>query len=366
MSNYICKSCRRSLWKGKMPKLSMHNGLKVDPIPDNVPQLTELESNIIAKNLIFQKHHKLPKSRWSGTHDRLVNIPINENYILNTLEKLPWTPSEAGIITVPISANLKRKMEYKNTHLQQLINPTNIYKFLDFLKQSGHPGYKFFNSRNAYEQRCEEEDPLGFNLFYPEYETMEPPPKQGNEQVIDEIEEELIENNFSNLENEQAEHDEDEYRTEDPVRKHQFDYDKSTTMVPKFPEAGINNGQTVSFAPGEGKIPTNILKEKDWDINSFPQLFPSGKNKMHQERKIELTPQNFIGQRLKNKDTRFEQCTPFVFASAALLEEKQMERNKGVSYSKGKLTATEGRNRKYQLEDAFGVMDNVKNTPRYH
>ena len=84
------------------------------------------------------------------------------------------------------------------------------------------------------------------------------------------------------------------------------------------------------------------------------------------ERKIELTPQNFIGHRLKNRDTRFEQCTPYVFACAALLEEKQMERNIGVSYSKGKLSGTNKGDRSYQLDDAFGVMDNVKNTPRYH
>ena len=97
-----------------------------------------------------------------------------------------------------------------------------------------------------------------------------------------------------------------------------MDYDQSTAMVPKYPEAGINQNETISFAPGEGEIPTNILKEQDWDINSFPHLFPSGRNKMYQERKIELTPQNFICQRLKNKDSRFKQCTPFVFASVAL------------------------------------------------
>ena len=43
-----------------------------------------------------------------------------------------------------------------------------------------------------------------------------------------------------------------------------------------------------------------------------------------------------------------------------------MERNIKVSYSKGKLAGTEESNRSYQLEDAFGVMDNFKNTPRYH
>ena len=56
---------------------------------------------------------------------------------------------------------------------------------------------------------------------------------------------------------------------------------------------------------------------------------------MFQDREIKLTPQQYLAQRLKNKDNRFEQCTPYVFAAAAFVEEKQMERNIGVSYTLG-------------------------------
>ena len=67
-------------------------------------------------------------------------------------------------------------------------------------------------------------------------------------------------------------------------------------MTNKFPEA--NSGSALDFAPAEGKIPTSILKDKNWDINSFPNLHPTGQNKMFQERKINLTPQQYLGQRL--------------------------------------------------------------------
>ena len=43
-----------------------------------------------------------------------------------------------------------------------------------------------------------------------------------------------------------------------------------------------------------------------------------------------------------------------------------MERNIGVSWTKGKLVEKQGGFRSYHLEDSFGVLDNVKNTPRYH
>ena len=55
-----------------------------------------------------------------------------------------------------------------------------------------------------------------------------------------------------------------------------------------------------------------------------------------------------------------------MFLSVQRYLREKIEINIGVSYSKGKLAGTEESNRSYQLEDAFGVMDNVKNTPRYH
>ena len=105
-----------------MPKLSHKNGLGVDPIEENLI-LTELESNTIAKNLIFQTFHKKAKSRWSGTHDRLINVPITNDSIIRTVDTLPRTPTEAGIVTV----KLKRKIEYKSHHFEQTIDSRKIF-----------------------------------------------------------------------------------------------------------------------------------------------------------------------------------------------------------------------------------------------
>ena len=103
-------------------------------------------------------------------------------------------------------------------------------------------------------------------------------------------------------------------------------------MVQKFPEAiPQTSNKELSLAPGEGKIPTNILKEDDWDVKSFPNIHPSGRNGLHQKRTVKgLTDQQYIEQRLKNIDTRFEQCTPYVFALTAYIEEQQLERNIGI------------------------------------
>ena len=363
--SYLCKSCKWYLIRGRMPKLCTKNGLGVDIIEDDDLKLTELENNLIARNIIFQKIHKLPKSRWSGTHDRLINVPVGSDDVLNTVKNLPRTPAEAGIIPI-VPVNLKRKLEYKTTHLAQLIDTNKIYRYLKYLRDMGHPGYKFYDDYNTFEKRCLQEDPTGSKLVFPEAEAE----IVELEVYLSELKEidHGVNNSDKDINPEDDEFDreqkeDEEYVKKDPIRKFQYEYNKSTCMTNKFPEA--DSGSALDFAPAEGKIPTSILKDNDWDINSFPNLHPTGQNKMFQDRKSKLTPQQYLGQRLKNKDTRFEQCTPYVFAAAGYLEEKQMERNIGVSYNKGKKIESGDGSKTYELDDAFSVLDNIKGTPKY-
>ena len=365
---YLCKSCLRSLKKGKFPKMCVKNGLYVDDIDDEDLKLTELENNLIARNIIFQKIHKMPKSRWHGTHDRLINVPVSPQDVLNTVENLPRTPAEAGIIPI-VPVNLKRKLEYKTTHLTQLIDTTKIFRYLKFLNDLGHPSYKFYDDWNVYEKRCKAEDPFGAKLVFPDPE-VEIVELDVYKSVIQNANCCQEENGASTSENndieeyEKAQKEEEEYKAKDPIRKFQYDYNGTTCMTNKFPET--DSSGPLNFAPAEGKIPSNILKDENWDINSFPNLHPSGQNKMFQDRKAKLTPQQYLSQRLKNKDNRFEQCTPYVFAATGYVEEKQMERNIGISYYRAKINTSKDGSKTCSLdEDAFAVMDNVKGTPRY-
>ena len=87
------------------------------------------------------------------------------------------------------------------------------------------------------------------------------------------------------------------YLKNDAIRKFQYDYNKTTCLTNNFPE--VESESALNFAPAEGKIPKSILKDENWDINSFPNLHPSGRNKMFQERKVKITPIQYLSQRLK-------------------------------------------------------------------
>ena len=55
----------------------------------------------------------------------------------------------------------------------------------------------------------------------------------------------------------------------------------------------LRNGSTL----GEGKIPTNWIREKNFDVIAFPELFCDGKGGLNAERKIKLTIGDFYSTR---------------------------------------------------------------------
>ena len=302
----------------------------------------------------------------AGCKDKLINIPVHDKDVINTIQNLPRTPNEAGLLEI----QLKRKMEYNNFHKKQYVNPEKLFKALNFLKRNHHPNYCFFDGIDEYEKRCKESDPKGYDLIFV-YE-------DGIEKIVD-IDEYLQNlektaqggNNTSGKENEciNYEDDEEEDKKKDPARKFQFDYDKSVCMVDKFPEAAVTDKledqKGLAFAPGEGKIPENILMTDNWDIDAFPMKYPDGKNGLHQDRERKLSDQYHFVQRLRNKDPRFSTDPSYVFASAAYLEKKQLQRNVNVSFQRGKQSVSKSGQKTYSLEDGFSVFDKISNTPAY-
>ena len=175
-----------------------------------------------------------------------------------------------------------------------------------------------------------------------------------------------------NIDEDIAEDDEEEYLRKDPVRKFQFDHNVSTCLTNKFPEMLVNDdGEEIpedydfSFAPGEGKIPTNIYLDDDWDIKAWPSLHPDGKYGLHHKRSVHLSDQKYFVQRIRNKDRRFEENPGYVFAATSFIEKKQLQNNANISFSRGRKTRTEDGDQIYTLNDPYTVFDKVKNTPKY-
>ena len=148
------------------------------------------------------------------------------------------------------------------------------------------------------------------------------------------------------------------------MRKYKFDFNGHTSFLNQHPDLNVKDtvvNSTTAVAPGEGKIPTNIMVDPDWDIKTFPCSFPDGRNGMGEKRSVHLTDQAYVQQRVKNYDRRFSENPDFVFASYSYLERQRLDKQVGISFQRGKKKA----NGVYSLDDPFTVLDGVPGTPRY-
>ena len=119
-SYWICHDCQAKIKGNSMPACSVMNSLHIYDRPPCL-ELTEVENFLLAPRIAFMKMIKLPVSRMRGVRDRIVNVPIPANIIKETVESLPRTYAEAGVI--PISLRKKKDNVSGN---EQWVDPKKI------------------------------------------------------------------------------------------------------------------------------------------------------------------------------------------------------------------------------------------------
>ena len=94
----------------------------------------------------------------------------------------------------------------------------------------------------------------------------------------------------------------------------------------------------IEIAPGEGGRPSDLLREKDWDIKAFPHLHNlDGGNGKDQKRKVKLSDQSYFIQRILNMDKRFANTPTYIYAAVGYLENKAIQRNINLAGTRGKM-----------------------------
>ena len=98
---HLCLNCIGLLEKAEMPPICAENSLKYCEIPECL-KLTNIERQLIVKNLIFIKVRQLPKTRMNVMNDRVINIPIEDADIIKEVTSLPRTDKNSGMVTVKL------------------------------------------------------------------------------------------------------------------------------------------------------------------------------------------------------------------------------------------------------------------------
>ena len=235
----MCKTCHRDLKNNLRPKLNYFNVLQLDPIPVELLNMSDLEQVLISKDIVFIKLWKLPKSRMNAITDKAINVPITDDDIIRTVSQLPRLPHDAGIIAV----DFKRKTDMKSSVLKEYVDIHRLGPALTKLKELGHPGYQFIKINADYLNTIQE---------------------VSSESCTDTV----LPQSKSSFSSEDFEYD-----SQDPIRKHQFDFSQSLCFTHTRPEITVisnttknvmhkklhvNSKSSFIIAPGQSKIPTSL------------------------------------------------------------------------------------------------------------
>ena len=127
------------------------------------------------------------------------------------------------------------------------------------------------------------------------------------------------------------------------------------------------DGKTsIKIAPGEGKVPSNILREDHFDVKAFPKHHPDGQYGLHhQPRKSKLSPQVYFNQRLLNADERFSKDPCYLFMASYYVERLSLERQINISGLRTRPNQTGGEEKPVKLNDVIAVLQKVKGSPKY-
>ena len=349
----FCHKCLKNIRKKKVPDISTLNGLELDHIPEEL-KLTDLEQQLIAKTLLFLKIKKLPKSGMKLNTGKLALVPLGSEDVHKTVSQLPRHPDDAQML---IAVQLKRKLEFKHSHLSEYIRPDTILQYLQYLKQIGNVFYQDIDIDNDF---LTKEDTTGII--------------DGNDDGSATMEEDCqgVDEAQDNEEDQEIQDDVTETRL-DAVKKYQSNQTISTCLIPDelAHKVTVNykskserkNGVTI--APGEGKVATTFLRDKCFDVKSFPKHHPSGKFGIDHTRKYKLSPIWYFNQRLLNADERFQKDPCYVFMASQYVERHKIEQQISLSGVKGPTITTETGEKKVQLSDPFSVFTDIKGTPKY-
>ena len=289
------------------------------------------------------KFKKLPRSRMRAVIDRVISVPLEAKDVSSTISKLPRSPSDAKIVAV----KLKRKLELKGAHIEEYVCPENVIKAVEALKNNGNFLYQDVE--------------VNVNFLTVDNDAMEEEPINPS-------------TNESDGESTDEEHD----LPLDSVKQYQSNQNSRTCLMPiddssrvivndtRHPIQPKTTSKTeINIAPGEGKIPTNFIREKFIDASAFPKHFPTGRFGKDHPREFPVTDQMIFAQRLLNEDERFSRDPFFLFFACAFLERQFLEKQIDISGYKGKSSRNNNGNCNVQLNDVFDVFKKIKGTPKY-
>ena len=355
---WVCHTCLGTLRDGKVPKLSVANGMKW---PNRPPELDlhQLEERLIALRIPFMQIRELPRGGQYSLKGNVINVPVD---IQPTVSCLPRPMDENFTIAV----QLKKKLSYKKVDFKENVRPLRVLTALHWL----------VNKTELYKQSGIVVDD---NWFQEVTESAEDTVREFLE-VSKQVKEKHKENSLPEQEVDKSSLPKDSTVTDAYDSDHFSEIDSNEqvgnvdTLVD---DANLENkyDQVFTFAPGEGQHPLSLYHDVDAEYLCFPTIFCGQKRPSKEERTVPVHYSDIVKWELRSVDRRAAQSVPKIFFKHKKLQMKQISDRVNLAVRrckrKGKkITAGEARNSDYldklvNLDEGYYIFRQLRNSPAY-
>ena len=355
---WICHTCMGAIRDGKVPKLSVANGMKW---PDKPPELDlhQLEERLISLRIPFMQIRELPRGGQYSLKGNVINVPVD---IQPTVSCLPRPMDENFTIAV----QLKKKLSYKKVDFKENVRPLRVLTALHWL----------VNKSELYKRAGVEIDVDWFKEVT----------ESSEETVREFLQVPKEQNKEKHRQNPTVKEDASEYllskdskATDDYDSDHFSEIDTSEqvgnvdTLVDD--ENLESKYDAITFAPGEGQHPLSLYHDIDAEYLCFPTIFCGERHPSKEERTVPVYYSDIVKWELRSVDRRAAQSVPNIFFKHKKLQMKQISDkvNLAVRRCKGnekKITAAEARNSEYldklvNLDEGYYIFRQLRNSPAY-
>jgi hypothetical protein len=351
-NHHLCKTCKPYLLKKQMPSLCHKNKLEIPEIPEVIKCLKPLEIQILAKRILFIKVRKLPKTRMEMMNDIVVNVPIDNEDIIQSVNALPRNSSNNGLVW----CQLKRLLELKSAYKSEMVRPEKIIEALLWLKLH-HPEYLdiLINDIKSIDDllglNCENKNEASVDVDSSNDEKNseedDNDDNSADESVnVDSSNDENNAEEDTNYENsaESSPNDSNAKSFKNLKDLSDHDYNKTTAIFLEEPqnEVMVNSCKEpltdtsikprVELAPGKGKIPTDYSRDEKMDITAFYHLHPRGEYGLNCERDKPLTALKYFCARIMSYVKNWATCMDYMYVSVlnAFILVVKLERNSKI------------------------------------
>ena len=359
---WICHTCLTTIRDGKVPKLSVANGMKWPEKPKEL-HLHQLEERLIALRIPFMQIRELPRGGQYSLKGNVINVPVD---IQPTVSCLPRPMDENFTVAI----KLKKKLTYKKVDFKENVRPLKVLTALQWLLDNSDLYKKAgINVANNWFQEVTESSDENVREFL-EMSTE-------HSKVLNDVECQTHGQNRNasiSVQNDRTETD--NYESDDGYSE--IDANEQVGNVDTLvDDANIESkyDKVYTFAPGEGQHPLSLYQDKDAEYLCFPSIFCGQKPVCNDQRSVPVHYSDIVKWELRSVDRRAAQSVPNIFFKHKKLQMKQISDKVNLAIrrckSKGKkITAAEARNPAYldklvNLDEGYYIFRQLRNSPPY-